>query len=321
MTTSSTSDTTEQRPEGYPFTDWQLKLQEAIPKLKGRPRHCAIHAFKGLKRAWKIAEIDPEMAYFRALTAEEEAATALIFALKHRRYPGAEKLDYNYHPHKAGITPFLRAIENVFAESKFPTPSYKLDSEADTPNISLRFKSENLGLPPGYIAEVDQPLNGFFQENTELSPGISIFGSALRKYAENKGSTSVLRVIKEEANIRNRLLYAADNGIPKVDNVDSVLLSKSRPISIMVSLTIAILQTREHQLLVPQALEAYLHIFDRAPDERFDYAAIAEPNVDIQIEIQRNANGSSQTSFRRILKYNYNYNFNINSTKADLFKL
>ncbi len=56
---------------------------------------------------------------FRAITAEEEAATALIFALQRRRYPRANELDSYKHAHKAGLTPFLRAIESIADSDEF----------------------------------------------------------------------------------------------------------------------------------------------------------------------------------------------------------
>lgn len=294
------SDFVEERQGQYPFSEWQLKLQEAILNLKGRPRHCAVHAFRGLKRAWLIAPIDPEMAYFRALTAEEEAATALIFALKHRRYPGADKIDYNYHPHKAGIAPFLGAIETVFAEAKFPAFTYKLDYESTPPRLDVRIPSEKLGMPAGYFAELDEPLNGFFQNQTDKKPTLNIFDGAMNKFAEIKGEKSVIKAIQQEANIRNRLLYASDDGIPHVKNVDDVLRVKGRPITAMLTLTIAILQTRKHQLLVPQAIEEYLNIFNRAPDERFDYSTVTEPAAEIQIEIQIDRNGVLETKINKM---------------------
>jgi hypothetical protein len=291
------------RAGGYPFTEWQKGLMEAVPKLKGRPKYCAINAFRGLKRAWSVAELDPEIAYFRALTAEEEAATALIIALKHRRYPGAEKLDHTHHPHKMGLAPFLGAIETVFAEGRMPSPSYKLDYESTPPRLDVRIASENLGLPPGYSAQSDEPLDGVFQVDGDPRPSANVFDDALERYAKIKGAKSVLRAIQDEANIRNRLLYAADNGITKVENVDSVLLAKGRPITLMLTLTVAVLQTRRQQLLPAQALEAYLRIFDREPDTPFDFAGAIGPLPDTRIEVTRDEDGKASAVLHRAFSF------------------
>jgi hypothetical protein len=67
-----------------PLDDFQLALEALSQKLAGRPRHSAANAFRTLRRAWKIAEIDPEIALFLAITAEEEAATALMVSLQSR---------------------------------------------------------------------------------------------------------------------------------------------------------------------------------------------------------------------------------------------
>jgi hypothetical protein len=77
-----------------PFTEAQATIEKCIEMLAGRPRHCGRSAFRHLRKAWMLYPIDREMALFRAITAEEEAATALILAMKQRRYPGAELLDY-----------------------------------------------------------------------------------------------------------------------------------------------------------------------------------------------------------------------------------
>lgn len=305
----------ETRPIEYPFSEWQIKLQEAILKLKGRPRHCAVNSIRGLKRAWLIADIDPEIAYFRALTAEEEAATALIFALKHRRYPGAEKLDYNYHPHKAGLAPFLGAIETVFAESNLPIPSVKLDYESTPPRIEVSFAAEAFGMPSGYKMSPDEPLNGVFSVGDSSDPSANVFDEALERYARSKGSDSVVKAIQEEANLRNRLLYAADNGIIKVERVDFVLIAKSRPITLMLTLAVAILQTRKHQLLPAQALESYLRIFDRAPDKRFDYAAAIGPPPAVKIQVEFDKNNKPVAKIQRTVSFAVN--FNIKNSSAE----
>ncbi|PLU07434.1 hypothetical protein BMJ29_02810 [Sinorhizobium medicae] len=67
------------------------------------------------------------MSFFRAITAEEEAATALILALKQRRYPGSEKLNPWEHLHKAAVSPFLDAVGNVLAETGMPAPRLSIN--------------------------------------------------------------------------------------------------------------------------------------------------------------------------------------------------
>lgn len=67
-------------------------------------------AFIHLSLAHRLKDIDPAMALFRAITAEEEAATALLRALQVRRYADAGKLLPRDHLQKAAVYPYLRAI-------------------------------------------------------------------------------------------------------------------------------------------------------------------------------------------------------------------
>lgn len=71
------SDETERAVE-FPFADWLLGVEDAGNRLAGRVRHCSRSAFVHLRKAWRLHGVDDEMSAFRAITAEEEAATALI---------------------------------------------------------------------------------------------------------------------------------------------------------------------------------------------------------------------------------------------------
>ena len=80
---------------------------EGLKATSGRVLQCARHAFHHLERAGQIVDIDPEMAMFRAITAEEEAATAVFFSLRQRRYANSEKIQLWSHPYKAALYPFV----------------------------------------------------------------------------------------------------------------------------------------------------------------------------------------------------------------------
>ena len=73
------------------------------------------HVFRNMIRASKLKGIDPEMAAFRALTAEEEAASALIHSLKWHRYKLSEQLKPRDHIQKAAVYPFFLAVEGLLA--------------------------------------------------------------------------------------------------------------------------------------------------------------------------------------------------------------
>ena len=215
-----------------------------------------------------IAPLDPEMALFRAITAEEEAATALILALQQKRYPGASNLKHKSHPHKAGLTPFLRVIERFLAEVKFPAPQVILKSDGQVPRIDI-----SLPAPGGLVAVPDEPLNGITHKEGDGGPTVLDFGEQAQRYAAEQGVADMLTVIHDEANFRNRLLYATDEGIPVADNVDPALIARGRPVFILLSLTMIILQTPKHQLFAVQVLQSYLQALKAIPEGAFDYEA------------------------------------------------
>lgn len=65
------------------LTDFERKLLEGIKKnVKGRSKFCIYNAIHHLKMAFKIKNLDPEMALFRAITAEEEVSRAIFIILK-----------------------------------------------------------------------------------------------------------------------------------------------------------------------------------------------------------------------------------------------
>lgn len=279
------------RASDYPLLPIHELFEIAVRKLRGRPRHCAINAIRSLRRAWKIAAIDPEMAAFRAITAEEEAATALIFALQRRRYPRANELDSYKHAHKAGLTPFLRAIESMIAESPLPRPKIVLKHTEDPPRIDIFFDGAALGIPGDLSVSPEEPLQGVLSHgNAESGSEVAMFTEQLQALADGRGAKDILAVIRADANLRNQVLYAADDGIPEVQKVDAFLLGRRRPVFILLALTIMILQTKQIQLFAVQALHAYLSALGKAA-QAFDYQAAIGPPSSLAIKIVSSLEG------------------------------
>lgn len=84
-------------------------------------KHAARNAFNHIKNAWKIKDIDPTMAAFRAITGVEEAATAIFHALKRNKYNNSQLLNKDRHFHKAAVYPFFQAIGSLFASLDLKT--------------------------------------------------------------------------------------------------------------------------------------------------------------------------------------------------------
>ena len=253
------------RPPEYPFTEWQKQLEEAYRQLKGRPKFCGLNAFRGLRRSWLIAAIDPEISVFRAVTAEEEAATALIFALKHRQYPGSEKLHHRSHKHKAGIAIFLQMMKEFIVGLNIRSIGAEITYVDGMPRIDVQ-----LPLPEGF-AKPDEPLNLVGHKLDESTLKILRFEDQLQSYADKRGAPDFRKACEEEANLRNLLLYATDVGLNVVSNVDYSLVFRGRSTSLLLSLAICVLQTPMHQLFVVQAIEAFLGALNSLPDDLFDF--------------------------------------------------
>lgn len=271
---------TKERQKEFPFLDYHLELEQALLMLKGRPLHCARNVYRGLRRAWSIAEIDPEMAAFRAITAEEEAATALIFALQQRKYPRADELKWRQHPHKAGITPFLQTIENMLYEFKFPAPQVKLSyKDRDVPRIDIAFPLRSFGIDADFQVNPVEPLHAVLSEGPTGEEGShppTDFSEQLERLADDRGAKDVYAAITKDANTRNLILYASNDGIPACQDVDNFLMVKRRHITLLLSLTIAVLQTKEIQHFAVQTLGAYLRALGKAAKNGFDYSSASQ---------------------------------------------
>lgn len=72
-------------------------VDDLIPNSHAPGMWAAFNAIKHTNRAWKLRAVDPAMAAFRAITAEEEAAIALFKSLRRLGYPGADKLKIRDH--------------------------------------------------------------------------------------------------------------------------------------------------------------------------------------------------------------------------------
>lgn len=281
------------------LSPFQKGLEEAVRKLRGRPRHAGVNAIRSLRRAWLIAGIDPEIALFRAITAEEEAATALMVALRLRRYPGSSKLSPWRHADKAGLMVLITVLSKVFADSGWPRPILQLKKDEKPPRIDVHLLSEGFGLPPGYHITPDEPLNLMVHEGqTGEAPKRMTFAKELADLASASGAKTIREHIDSEANLRNQLLYASDQGIMTVAKPDGFLLDRQRRVFVLLGLTIIILQSKGRQLFALQALEAYLAALRIAHSETFDYTLPDDPG-DFRIEVKKAAGGEPTASIHR----------------------
>ncbi len=128
-----------------------------------------------------------------------------------------------------------------------------------------------------------------------------MFTEQLQALADGRGAKDILAVIRADANLRNQVLYAADDGIPEVQKVDAFLLGRRRPVFILLALTIMILQTKQIQLFAVQALHAYLSALGKAA-QAFDYQAAIGPPSSLAIKIVSKPRGSAHRIHRTPLR-------------------
>lgn len=285
-----------------PFEERHLIAEECVNKIGGRIRHCFRSAFVHLRKAWTLHPVDSEMSMFRAITAEEEAATALILALKQRKYDGAEKLNPRDHVHKNAVSPFLDSVNNLLFETGVPAPKLMI-SKGDRPKITIQIDVSALtGNPEPLIAVPDHPFNYLLSKDGG-SQAYS-FDEQIQSLADHKNAKSILNFLQKEANLRNQILYASDEGIPNIDFNESTLLRRRDRVYRLAMLTIGILQTTDHQLFASQCLNAYRAALGHIVEDKFEYEKIFDPDG-FKTEIVQQPDGSYSQ------KFSYKYKTNL----------
>lgn len=247
------------------LNDFDKEVVNYIEKLTGHIRHAAINALEHLVKAQKIVEIDPEMAAFRAFTAEEEAATALFLTLKKLGYKNSERIRHRDHRFKAGLHPFITAVyHQIYELSLFSAIKLvweKTPSGEHERRLQLALKEKDSGL---YIVP-EPPLN--FQVSTLDGP--TYFEKKIDELCKGVGKEKALEHIEEIANIRNRLLYAGDSGCWRLNEErlsQDIEGCKSRTLLILRILCL-IHPYKDQSPFVQQCLDGYLIMMGKITKE------------------------------------------------------
>ncbi len=236
-------------------------LKNCIELISGMPkkqsRHCFRSALRHLELAEKLTVVDPAMAIFRGITAEEEAASGLMFALRDLKYPGAEKFKPHNHVHKHALFPFLKIVGLFFGQVlKDKLKEYRLHikDEDGKQRLMLAF--------PLKIAGEDQwaypipPLNiGVKVGKAGIPPS---YESQITEFLTAKGAKNVSSYLKKEANLRNEILYAAPSGYPDVVELKPEFLQeKASHVMVLLQAYLMIAPYKEIQPYVRDAVGAF----------------------------------------------------------------
>lgn len=240
------------------FTKFQQRCISLVDETTSRGRHCLRSAVDHLKKAWEIKEIDANMAVFRGITAEEEAASALMFVLKERGYQEADKLKPQDHRHKNAIMPFIEIVRMFHMQS--------LEQSKLILKLQIR---ETEGVLPSHLGlavrvqvggeEKDAypipPLN-FATTINGLPPSYKV---QINELGLELGTTSIMSYIKQEANLRNRILYASPDGFPVVEKLsDGFLDFRKSQVFRLMNIYLLIQPYAEIQPFVQNSLNAFL---------------------------------------------------------------
>jgi ubiquitin len=223
-------------------------------------RYRAENSLDGFSRAKTLLDIDREMASFRAITAGEEAASALVRSLQIREYPGAQYIDLKRHTHKAAVPFFLRAVQHQLAKDRDVKITVTL--EADPPKLTVALPIKELVTLPAEMADLhlqfSDPL-GMVGTQAGIDAS-NFFDAAVRKVA---GSRKVDKLIASEANSRNQILYAHDSGLPVSQVTLQSIESRERSACLCIILAVAVLQVNHHQEFALQCLKGFLKVIGR----------------------------------------------------------
>jgi len=204
------------------------------------------------------------MAVFRGITAEEEAASGLMHALISRKYPNAELLRPRDHLQKHAVIPFLRALLDHLREIKLDgLCSVRLAITSvdgfDRLVVLLLLDGEELTAMPV------PPLNLSVREGDGGEfPNIT---RNVRALLGPTGYSNVLCFLRNEANLRNRILYAGPDGYPQVHDLQpEYLMERQRRVFAILKAALLILPYEQIQPLAAEALESFLRLIEKLKD-------------------------------------------------------
>ncbi len=308
--------------DDFPFSDFALRLENAFSRLNGRIKFGGKNSFIHIRNAWKIRTIDPAMAAFRSITAEEEAATTLIHAVKSKGYAHAEKLYPYRHDHKASIHALLDVLSGVFAKVGYKPELYLFDNETP-PRIRIRIDIHELAGMPGekpFFAEPIDPLDFTLSD----IGGLKSFSDEFREFAGAAGFAKTRDYIESSANLRNRILYASDIGAPKVQISDEFIIDKKNRALTVLAIALMVTQTNRRQSFVNQCLNSLLYTLEKL--NSFPAEIVRDPRENSpQLFIERTPSESKievrKDGQRRVAQYQYSTDYTFRLRWLDVWKL
>jgi hypothetical protein len=236
-----------------------LELLELIPSKQSR--HCFRSAINHLERAETLFPIDSSMAVFRCYTAEEEAASGLIYCLKDKGYKNAEKLNPRNHVQKNAVIQFFsilcQFVEDSFREFEIDTFLSVVQSNEER---KLVFGA-NMDLGNGTTKFIPEPPLNFklIHEEKRFS-----YKEQINGLVESKAVKEIGEHLKNVANQRNLLLYASQQGYPAdIEIEDKFFPAYQNRVLTLLRTYLMIEPYRGDQFFVQDALDAFLAMLEK----------------------------------------------------------
>jgi len=247
------------------LSDIEARAWELIEKTPAPGKHAARNAFFHMERGYLLEKSDPEMALFRAITAEEEAITAIFHALQRRTYPYARKLDRWNHRQKAAVVHYFEAIAGLVRKAWVPKPQVSIEKVDGVDTVRVRFQVPSPE-GPQWIAWMypDPPLDF----GLEIDGKRHDFRPEIDALLEEKSVAKFTALVNKRVEERNSLLYATAQGIPQaIGRVRETLDETNGRVRLELVVYLLVDTVKVHQQFVVQALDAFVHLMDLIPDD------------------------------------------------------
>lgn len=238
-----------------PFDMYLIEALEASKKTHARESMRS--AVDHLRRAEPLFASDVSMAVFRCITAIEEAASSLMLLMIDKQYPRSDELKRTHHLYKNAMLPFIRifhrSLVRISSERKFDIELIILNSSVEPLGLAITTKKSDGS-----------------ESMTQIYPPLSLLLSAcgieidneidIDKFIKNEGAFSVSGYLKQEANLRNKLLYATPSGIPRITIDHRKFFSAKQQAVRTMLCAYFLIEPFEAQLAVTYALNSYLDL-------------------------------------------------------------
>lgn len=238
---------------------WLRRLAATLP---GVVKFRLLNSLDQFDRSFRLLDTDKEMASFRGITGEEEAATVLIKAIQLRSYPHAREFNARDHQHKAAVIACVMAIA---AEVAPLLAEFQLTFDFEKKRADVKMPLSNFGIvgADNLAIQPVEPLDLAHRKGgTEEA---KLFDAALANLAGRSNFENIKRMVSAQANARNTLLFASDSALPESKATREHLENRKKRALILLVLAIMVLQTRKHQSLVCQATLAFLGVISKLP--------------------------------------------------------